>query len=338
MKDLCLAVDTDLRCLENLSENLNKYCFAKNILRGFSSGGDESIVKECFQKEKIFIENFCQNLDVLIVLVGLGGGSGCGMLTPTIQIANQSGVFVLAIPIIPFSFEGKNKSIRAQIQLKTLHSLADLVVPFYNDILFQSLSETATIKEAFIEGNRVLLQLLQCFFLSLTQYENGAFSCNLNDFTKHFSNKPDNVCWAYGEADGQRAVEKALENAVNSPALKSRLGNVPTQYAFVYANLTSDIALTDLKNLNYELQSFLNIPNLHLLNACYFHLEGQQKAKIFILISYSKTNLKTIRYRNKKQKIETQTHFQTQFDFEGQGVESYWDTPTYLRLGLKLEP
>ncbi len=336
--DLCLAVDTDLRCLESLSSNLPKYCFAKNILRGFSSGGDETLIKESFAKEDNFVENFCQKLDVLVLLVGLSGGSGCGMLNATVQKAIQTGAFVLVIPIIPFSFEGKNKGIRAQIQLKTLHSLADLVVPFYNDILFQTLPNTATIKEAFAAGNHLLSQLLQSFFSSLTQTETGAFSCNLNDFIKHFSGKPDAVCWGYGEGKGEKAVEVALQSAMNCPALKVHVENIPSQHAFVYTNLSHDIALTELKNLNYELQSFLGIPDLTLLNVCHSHLSGEKEAKIFILLSYSKMNLKTVRYRSKKQTSSEQNHVQIQFDFEGQGIESFWDTPTYLRLGLKLEP
>ncbi len=337
MSDLCLAVDTDLRCLESLDSSLAKYCFGKNVFRGLSSGGDENLIKDVFDKADPVIQTFCQKSDVLIVLAGLGGGTGSGMVIPTLQIAKQAGTFVLVISIMPFSFEGKNKSIKAQALLKAVQSLADLTVPFFNDILFQNLSDSSTIKEAFCKGDDLLGQLTQSFFLSLTQVDTGAFVCNLSSFMQHFSNKPDSVFWGFGRGDGENAVGKALKSVLECPSLKVRLDLAPIQSAFIYTNLTSDITLTDLKNLNYELQSFLGVPDLQILNNCHSNLGGIQKAEIFVLLSSCKKNLKAIRYKNKKQKSNSTSNIQIQFDFETQGIESYWDTPTYLRLGLKLE-
>ena len=337
MSDLCLAVDTDLRCLESLDAGLPKYCFGKNLFRGLSSGGDEALIKDAFGKSDSVLQEFSQKSDVLIILAGLGGGSGSGMLPAMTQIAVQTGAFVIVIPIMPFSFEGKNKGIRAQTQLKSLQTVADLVIPFNNDFLFQTLPSSATIKEAFAEGDRVISGLIQAFFLSLTSVESGAFVCNLSDFIQHFSEKPDAIAWGIGEGSGKTALEDALKKALDCPTLKSQLDSAPSQKAFIYSYLTPDIPLTALKNLNYEVQRFLGIPELQILNNCHTSAEGQQQARIFILIASSQKNLKHARYRSKKSKENTNENVQIQFDFAAQGSDSYWDTPTYLRLGLKLE-
>jgi cell division GTPase FtsZ len=338
MSDLCLAVDTDLRCLESLDAGLPKYCFGKNVFRGLSSGGDENLIKDAFGKGDAVLQAFSEKSDVLILLSGLGGGTGSGMLLSMAQMAVQTGAFVIVIPLLPFSFEGKNKSIRAQTQLKTLQTVADLVIPFNNDFLFQTLPPSATIKEAFAEGDRVISGLIQSFFLSLTSVESGAFVCNLSDFIQHFSEKPDVIAWGMSEGCGEAALEDALKQALDCPTLKTQLDNTPSQKAFVYSYLTPDIPLTALKNLNYELQRFLGIPELQVLNNCHTCAEGTQHALVFILIASSKKNLKHIRYRSKKSKEILNENVQIQFDFAAQGNDSYWDTPTYLRLGLKLEP
>lgn len=337
MSDLCLAVDTDLRCLESLDVGLPKYCFGKNIFRGLSSGGDENLIKDAFGKGDPVLQEFSQKSDVLIILGGLGGGSGSGILSSMTRTAVQTGAFVIVIPIMPFSFEGKSKSIRAQTQLKLLQTVADLVIPFNNDFLFQTLPSSATIKEAFSEGDRVISGLIQSFFLSLTSVESGAFVCNLSDFTQHFSEKPDATAWGVGEGHGEAALEEALKNALDYPTLKSQLGNVPSQKAFVYSYLTPDIPLTALKNLNYEMQRFLGIPELQILNSCHTCAAGEQHARIFILVASSQKNLKHAHYRSKKTKEILNENIQIQFDFATQGTDSYWDTPTYLRLGLKLD-
>ena len=337
MSDLCLAVDTDLRCLESLDAGLPKYCFGKNLFRGLSSGGDETLIKEALDKGDSALEEFLQKSDVLILLAGLGGGSGSGMLPLMTQKAVQTGAFVIVIPIMPFSFEGKNKSIRAQTQLKSLQTVADLVIPFNNDFLFQALPDSATIKEAFSEGDRIISGLIEAFFRSLTSVESGALVCNLSDFVQHFSEKPDTIAWGLGEGFGANAPEEALKMALQAPTLKSQLDSAPTQKAFVYSYLTPDIPLTALKNLNYEIQRFLGIPELQMLNNCHTGAEGEQRARLFVLIASSKKNLKHARYRSKKSKETLNENVQIQFDFAAQGTDSYWDTPTYLRLGLKLE-
>ena len=338
MSDLCLAVDTDLRCLESLTPELPKYCFGKNVFRGMSSGGDENLIKATFGKEDPNIQTFAQKADILIVLVGLGGGSGSGMLIATVKAAIQAGIFVIVIPIMPFSFEGKNKSIRAQNQLKHLQTIVDLVVPFYNDFLFQHLPETATVKEAFVEGDRQISQLMQSFFLSLTQTETGAFVCTLSDFIRHFSDKSDCISWGIGEGHGPKAIEEALQMALESPTLKTNLDTTPSQKAFIYLRTSTDIALTDLKNMNYELQTFLGIPELEQLNCLHTNLSGSSNAILFVLISSVKKNIKHARYTTQKNKASSAGNVQIQFDFSTQATDSFWDTPTYLRLGLKLEP
>ena len=335
--DLCLAVDTDLRCLEQLNPILPKYCFAKKHFRGLSSGGDEALVKDVLGKEDACIQSFCQKTDVLIILVGLSGGTGSGALLAIVQMALRAGVFVLVLPILPFSFEGKNKSIRARNQVNALQSFADLVVPFHNDILFQTLPESATIKEAFQEGDKLIAQIMCAFANSLNRIESGAFATNLNEFAHHFSEKPDIVFWGIGKATGENALNQALKKVFECTPLKTHSSEVPAQRAFVVLQSSQEIPLSDLKNLNYEIQSFLGVPEIQFLNSCNTSLNDSQEVELFLLVSSTKKNFKTVRYRKDKKQTKSTAHIQTQFDFEEQANESYWDTPTYLRMGLKLE-
>lgn len=336
--DLCLAVDTDLCCLEQLNSTLPKYCFAKKHFRGLSSGGDENLVKEVLGKEDACIQAFCQKTDVLIILVGLSGGTGSGALLATVQMALRAGTFVLIIPILPFSFEGKSKSIRARNQVSALQSFADLVVPFYNDILFQTLPESATVKEAFQEGDKLITQIMCAFANSLNHVESGTFATNLNEFARHFSEKPDIVFWGLGKANGENALKQALKKVFECTPLKTHTTEALAQRVFVALHSSYEVSLNDLKNLNYEIQSFLGVPEIQFLNSCNTVLSDSQDVELFLLVSATKKNLKTVRYRNTKKQTAQVAHVQTQFDFEEQANESYWDTPTYLRMGLKLDP
>ncbi|MDR0755943.1 MAG: hypothetical protein LBE99_03465 [Puniceicoccales bacterium] len=339
LSDLCLAVDTDLRCLESLHPSLPKFCFEKNHFRGLSSGGDEALVEQMFEKDAAPLHAFCQKTDILILLVGLGGGTGGGACLKLVQLAIQWGAFVLSIPIVPFSFEGQSKAIRVQSQLKSLQLASDLMVPFNNDILFQSLSDAATIKEAFTEGDAWLSRLMKMFFIYLTQNTAGALEGNLNNFVKHFSDKPEGVFWGIGFGEGERASEQALRSVFDCPFWRSSKGHIPIKKVFMFSQLGSGIPLVDLKNLYYELQGHLGSPEIQVLNAYAELAEVTSRVEIFILGSYCKQNLKAARYRKRlgNEKISNSQNIQIQFDFDDAGSEAYWDTPTYLRHGLKLD-
>lgn len=213
---LCLAVDTDLCCLESLEKLLPKFCLGKNVFRGLSSGGDESLVKQAFDKDAAALSDFCQKADVLIILLGLGGGTGNGAALGLIKLALQSGAFVIVIPILPFSFEGQTKGVRAQGALKAIKLMADLVIPFYNDVLFQSLTETATVKEAFNDGNRWLSQLNSMLVNYLSNDKSAALNGTLNTFVQHFSDKPDHIFWGLGSHE-QGDIGQALKSVFEGP-------------------------------------------------------------------------------------------------------------------------
>lgn len=333
LSDLCLAMDTDIRCLEPLDASLPKFCLGKSYFRGLSSGGDEKLVQQVFEKESNVLEDFCSQTDVLVLLTGLGGGTGGGIAVRIAQLAVHLGAFVLNVPILPFSFEGQTKGVRAQTTLKSLQAICDLVVPFPNDSLFQTLPESATIKEAFTAGDAWLNQLLATFFNYITNIHTGAFEGNFNNFIRHFSNKPDFVFWGFGKSSGEHAVEQALQNLFKCPYWQPPVESTPIHSLFVYAQLGSDIPLAALKDLHYELQCCLGTSDVQVLNAC-TESKNADEAEIFVLGAIHKQNLKTTRFR-KKSRLNTAQ--QIQFDFEDEGNEAYWDTPTYLRLGIKLD-
>ena len=311
-----------------------KFCLGKNVFRGLSSGGDESLVKQAFDKDAAALSDFCQKADVLIILLGLGGGTGNGAALGLIKLALQSGAFVIVIPILPFSFEGQTKGVRAQGALKAIKLMADLVIPFYNDVLFQSLTETATVKEAFNDGNRWLSQLNSMLVNYLSNDKSAALNGTLNTFVQHFSDKPDHIFWGLGSHE-QGDIGQALKSVFEGPFWHPNTNDMPIKRVFIFSQLGSQISLVGLKNLNYEIQCYLGTPDIQILSA-YKELETEPThVHIFVLGSHYEKNLSAIRYR--KNGMSAAQGQQIQFDFEAAGQEAYWDTPTYLRLGLKLE-
>ena len=332
----CLAVDTDRSCLDALEKTVSTYCFGEDLFRGFGSGGDAEWVQKHFPLRDERLSAFFQETHVLIILVGLSGGTGSGTVEATLSLAHQSGLFTVVIPLMPFSFEGHPKNVRAQAQLERLRSTADLVLPFYNDLLFQMLPGNTTAQEALAEGYRLLSQVLNVFQSGLYPQENTLFACRLNDFAHHFDNKPDTVAWGIGSGDNANA---ALEATFGCPMLKVKLDTFVPQRICLFLQTSSELPLNALKTLHEDLRVRLNVSDAPLLTSYSVWESEKNEATALLILTAGAKNLKTEHFRRKKSKKALYDDpAQIRLNFEGEYAESYWDTPTYLRLGLKLEP
>ena len=336
LSDDCLAVDTDRSCLDTLEKTVSSYCFGEDLFRGFGSGGDAEWVQKHFPLRDERLSAFFQGAHAVVILVGLSGGTGSGTVEAALGSARQNGLFTVVIPLMPFSFEGHPKNVRAHAQLQRLRSMADLVLPFYNDLLFQILPEHATAQEALAEGYRLLSQVLKAFRNGLRPRENAPFACRLNDFIHHFDNKPDTLAWGIGSGNN---AETALEAALGCPMLKVKLDTFVPQRVCLFLQSSSELPLNVLKTLHEDLRVRLNVADAPLLTSCSTQKGETNEATALMILTAGAKNLKTERFRRKKsRKVSDNDPSQIRLNFEGEYAESYWDTPTYLRLGLKLEP
>ena len=336
LSDDCLAVDTDRSCLDALEKTVPTYCFGEDLFRGFGSGGDAEWVQKHFPLRDERLSAFFQGAHAVVILVGLSGGTGSGTVEAALGSSRQCGLFTVVIPLMPFSFEGHPKNVRAQAQLERLRSTADLVLPFYNDLLFQTLPGNATAQEALAEGYRLLSQVLKVLRDGLHPRENTPFACRLNDFAHHFDNKPDTVAWGIGSGDNANA---ALEATFGCPMLKVKLDTFVPQRVCLFLQSSSELPLNALKTLHEDLRGRLNVADVPFLTSCSVRESEKNEATALLILTAGAKNLKTERFRRKKSKKPLcDDPSQIRLNFEGEYAESYWDTPTYLRLGLKLEP
>ena len=336
LSDDCLAVDTDRSCLDALKKTVSTYCFGEDLFRGFGSGGDAEWVQKHFPLRDERLSAFFQGAHAVVILVGLSGGTGSGTVEAALNLARQTGIFTVVLPLMPFSFEGHPKNVRAQAQLERLRSTADLVLPFYNDLLFQTLPGNATAQEALAEGYRLLSQVLKVLRDGLHPRENTPFACRLNDFAHHFDNIPDTVAWGIGSGNNANA---ALEAALKCPMLTVKLDTFVPQRICLFLQTSSELPLNALKTLHEDLRARLNVSDAPFLTSCSVRESEKNEATALLILTAGAKNLKTERFRRKKsKKTLCDDPSQIRLNFEGEYAESYWDTPTYLRLGLKLEP
>jgi cell division protein FtsZ len=120
------------------------------------------------------------NADIIFLVAGLGGGIGTGCAPKVSEIVRESGTVVIAIPVMPFSLEGRNPV--AEKGLDELRGAADSTIVLENDSLLQFGSDTP-LTSAFSILNGVIAGLVECVierisrtFLTVLEDEVGAMA------------------------------------------------------------------------------------------------------------------------------------------------------------------
>ncbi|MFQ6127912.1 MAG: hypothetical protein ACE5QW_03310 [Thermoplasmata archaeon] len=121
--------------------------------------------------------------DIAFLIVGLGGGIGTGCAPKVSEIIRESGTVVIAIPIMPFTLEGRNSV--AEKGLRELRIAADSTIELENDSLLKFGSD-APLTSAFSILNGIIVALVECVaerisrtFLTVLEDEVEAMAKNI---------------------------------------------------------------------------------------------------------------------------------------------------------------
>lgn len=84
--------------------------------------------------ESIYEINEClENSDVVMIIAGMGGGTGTGAAPVIAKAAREKGAHVIGVVTMPFSFEGSKRMLRAKGGIDTLNELVDRLIVVYDD-------------------------------------------------------------------------------------------------------------------------------------------------------------------------------------------------------------
>ena len=129
---------------------------------GFGSGGDAVAAAELFVDSDgpgeygKAVTEFVTGADVVIIVAGLGRGSGSGIAPLVAHIAHDSGALTLAAVNLPFEFEGRFRTQSAVQALEILRNAVDTVIVTSNNDLLSPVRAAGSMSlvDAFKEADR----------------------------------------------------------------------------------------------------------------------------------------------------------------------------------------
>lgn len=151
------AINTDAKSLA-ASCAAEKISLEGKPSRGGSAGGDPKRSRALAEEHLPELKQFCEGLDVVFIVTGLGGGAGTGISPVLAQAARESGALVIAFVAMPFHCEGNQRLRQARLGLEQLKAAADGVICLPNQKIFKLQDENTSVVETFTTLNDLLTE------------------------------------------------------------------------------------------------------------------------------------------------------------------------------------
>jgi len=155
-EEVQLAIaDTDPHALDEVS-GVIQIPLGSDWAGSQGCGGDPSLGEKAATASAGDLKEFLQGAHMVIVVAGLGKGTGSGAARVIARLLRQTNTMAIFVVTLPFAFEGSYCGQRAEKDLQVLRDLADAVMPIPNDLLFSSMPPNTTAGRAFEVVNSVL--------------------------------------------------------------------------------------------------------------------------------------------------------------------------------------
>ena len=208
-----VAVNTDSESLE-ASKATVKLQIGLEITKGVGAGGDSRQGRMAAEQDLDKILELFTDRNLVIVVAGLGGGTGTGALPVILKAARTSGALTIAFVTTPFSFEGDNRRATSDAGIALLRDTSDILISVSNDKLFESVEESQ-VNQAFERADTVISAGICSIWQMLMKP--GFIAIELGDLKAVASSTA--TTFAFGEGEGSDRVSDAISMLLDGPLL-----------------------------------------------------------------------------------------------------------------------
>lgn len=214
-----IAVNTDKQALKN-SKAETKIQIGEKLTKGLGAGGNPEVGQKSAEESLDSIEKYLEGSDMVFITAGMGGGTGTGAAPIVAKAAKLSGALTVGVVTKPFTFEGKKRKEHADLGIKFLKNYVDSLVVVPNDRLLTISEKNTSILEAFRMADEVLKEGVEG--ISSLISDAGLINLDFADVKTVMTDKGI-AHMGVGKASGENRVDKAIQNAIESPLLETNI-------------------------------------------------------------------------------------------------------------------
>jgi len=197
----------------------SKLVLGSKSTRGLGAGGDPDRGSAAALEEAERLRALCVGAEVVLLVAGLGGGTGTGAAPVIARFAKEAGALVLGIVILPFECEGTRRQKQAQAGLQKLKQAADAVICLPNQKVFRFIDENTSVVDAFAITNEFVAQAVRAIYRLLTRQ--GLINVDFGDLCAVTCGKHSESSLATAEAAGENRAREVVEKLLRHPLLET---------------------------------------------------------------------------------------------------------------------
>ena len=213
------ACNTDAQALD-LSAAKNRLQIGSKLTRGLGAGGNPNVGTKAAEESREEIAAALAGADMVFIAAGMGGGTGTGAAPIVAEIAKENGSLTVGVVSRPFLFEGRRRSQQAEHGIAEIKSRVDTLIVIPNQRLLEVVDHRASMQEAFVEADKVLMQGVQGISDIITVP--GLINVDFAD-VKAVMQTAGSALMGVGRATGEGRAIEAARNAINSPLLETTI-------------------------------------------------------------------------------------------------------------------
>ena len=214
-----IAINTDAQALL-MSDADVKLDIGRDLTRGLGAGADPGVGRQAAEEHRDEIEEVLKGSDMVFITAGKGGGTGTGGAPIVAEIAKSMGALTIGVVTRPFTFEGRQRALRAEEGISNLKDKVDTLIVIPNDRLLDVGNETTSVLEAFRMADEVLLQGVQGITDLITTP--GLINLDFADVRAVMTDAGSSLM-GIGQARGEGRSAEAAKAAISSPLLEASI-------------------------------------------------------------------------------------------------------------------
>ena len=214
-----IAVNTDAQALL-MSEADIKLDIGRQLTRGLGAGSDPEVGRQAAEEHLEEVEELLKGADMVFVTAGEGGGTGTGGAPVIAEVARSLGALTVGVVTRPFDFEGRRRSVQAELGIQRLKEKVDTLIIIPNERLLTLADSKTTMVDAFKMADEVLLQGVG----GITDLINvpGLINIDFADVRMTMRNAGSAIM-GIGIATGEGRAVNAARHAITSPLLEASI-------------------------------------------------------------------------------------------------------------------
>lgn len=256
---------------------------------GLGCWGDPHRAYQIAQEEEASIQPVLEGCDYLLIVSGLGGGTGGGVLPKVLEMAQAQRIQTLVFATLPYQVEGALRYETALEQLKQIRQNADCVLTTSLERLTACFSAETTYRKGYEWLNDMESKALYSIMMLLEQP--GLFPLTFADLRSLYGRlqgyeTPENCLIGYSEGELNLENEALLDDLLEGPLLSDENVWREMDRALLSVSGGKELSVLEIQEVMRQLQNRFARPLPVAVSA---HFEGPQDGKIRLTLMLAKT-------------------------------------------------